>query len=92
ASDESEDDQGPTVDYTYSVTYDWSFLEQYDLSYEYQFDKKSDAEDTRNHQVTLSAEFLEGLLTVNFEWELDQQLEGETRDTHRYLIEVQGQF
>lgn len=92
ASDESEDDKGPTVDYTYSITYDWSFLEQYDLSYEYQFDKKSDAEDTRNHQVTLSAEFLEGLLTISFEWELDQQLEGEKRDTHRYLIEVQGQF
>lgn len=92
ASDESEDDQGPTVDYTYSASYDWTIFDQYDLSYEYQLDKKSEAEDTRNHQITLSAEFLEGLLSVNFEWELDQQLEGDRRDTHRYLIEVQGQF
>ncbi len=92
ASDESEDDKGPTVDYTYSVTYDLTVLEIYDFSFEYNYDKKSEAENTRNYQTTFSVEFLDGMVSLNLEYELDQQLQGDKKDTHRYLIELQGQF
>ncbi len=92
ASDQSKDDKKYTVDYTYNVTYDWEILETYFVSFEYQYDKKSDADDTRNYSFVLSYEIMDGLVVINFEYELDQQLESEKRDTHRYLIEVQGEF
>ena len=92
ASDESKDDKGPEIDYTYNVTYDYEFLENYTFSFEYQLDRKQESEDVRNFQTTLSMEFLEGLLTVDLEHEFEEQLEGETKDVHRYLIEVTGKF
>ncbi|MBE0617703.1 MAG: hypothetical protein IH608_07240, partial [Proteobacteria bacterium] len=92
ATDESGDDKGPTVDYTYDITYDYEILENYTFSFEYSFDKKGEGDDTRNIQSTLSMDFLEGLLTVDLEHEFEEQLEGDKKDTHRYLIEVTGKF
>ncbi len=92
ASDESGDDKLPQVDYTYTLSYNYEIIDNYLFTFEYEYDKKSDAEDTRNYFLSLSSEFLDGLLIVDMEYELDQQLEGDKRDTHRYLIEVQAQF
>jgi len=92
ATDESEDDKGPEIDYTYNVTYDYEFLENYTFSFEYKLDKKQESEDVRNFQTTLSMDFLDGLLTVDLEHEFEEQLEGDTKDTHRYLIEITGKF
>ncbi len=92
ASDQSKDDKKYTVDYTYSATYDWTILEIYSLSFEYQYDKKSEDDDTRNYNVVFSWDIMDGMITLNMEYELDQQLQGDKRDTHRYLIEIQGQF
>ncbi|MHB8764241.1 MAG: hypothetical protein ACYDA8_07905 [Deferrisomatales bacterium] len=92
ASDESKDDKAPTVDYTYNVTYDWSIFEIYAFGFQYQYDKKSDAEDTRSFQTSLSVELLKGLITLELDHELDQQLQGEKKDTHRYMIEIKGKL
>lgn len=93
ANDKSEDDEPAEIDYTYSLIYDYEFLENYALSMEYEYDDKSDPPDTRNFLVTFSAEFLDGLLTVDWEYEYENELGGDDpKETHRYLIEVSGQF
>jgi len=92
ASDRSKDDKKYTVDYTYSLTFDWEVLGIYFVSFEYQYDKKSDADDTRNYGFVFSCEIFGGVMVVDFEYDLDQQLEGDKRDTHRYLFEIQGKF
>jgi hypothetical protein len=92
ADDESKDDKEAVVDYTYGVTYDWDILEQYVVSVEYTYDQLGDSEDTQNVQTTFSMEFFEDRIIVDFEYEFDEQLEGDKDQTHRYLIEIQGQF
>ncbi len=92
ANDEGRDDKIAEIDYAYSASFDWAILANYNLSFTYSQDKKSVGDDTRNLSPTFSAKFLEGLLTIDLEYELDQQLEGEMRDTHRYRIEVRGEF
>lgn len=92
ASDESKDDKGPVVDYTYNVTYDYAFMKNYSYSFEYRLDKKDEGEDIRNFRNTFSIEFLEGLLTIDLEHEFEEQLQGDKKDSHRYLIEVTGKF
>ncbi len=93
ANDKSEDDEEAKIDYTYSLLYDYEFLEQYTLSLEYEYDDKEEPPDSRNFLVTFSAEFLEGLLTVDWEYEYEKELGGDDpKETHRYLIELSGQF
>jgi len=92
AQDESKDDKGPVVDYTYNVTFDYDFLENYSYSFEYRLDKKDDGDDIRNFRNTFSMEFLKGLLTVDLEHEFEEQLQGDKKDSHRYLIEITGKF
>jgi hypothetical protein len=92
AQDESKDDKGPVVDYTYNVTFDYDFLENYSYSFEYRLDKKDDGDDIRNFRNTFSMEFLKGLLTIDLEHEFEEQLQGDKKDSHRYLIEITGKF
>jgi len=92
ASDQNKDDKGPEVDYTYEATFDWDFLEQYSFSFEYSHDKQQESDDSRSMTTTLSMEFLDGLLTVDIEHNFEEQLEGDTKDSHDYSIEVSGQF
>lgn len=92
ANDTSGDDAFPTIDYAYSASFDWAILENYTVGVAYSQDKKSEGDDARNVSSTFSANFLDGLLTIDLEYELDQQLQGEKKDTHRYRIEVRGEF
>lgn len=92
ASDQNKDDKGPEVDYTYEATFDWELYEQYSFSFEYSHDKKQESDDSRSMTTTFSMEFLEGLLTVDIEHGFEEQLEGDTEDSHDYSIEVSGKF
>lgn len=96
ASDESKDNKGPVIDYTYKFTYDWDILENYTFSFEYSYDKKQDSQDNQIFKTSFSADFLDGLVTLSLEHEYDEQIKDddgdETKDTHRYLIELQGKF
>lgn len=92
ASDTSGDDKGPEVDYTYSVTYDWEILSNASFGFEYNRDVKQESEDTQDFTTTFSVEFLDGRIILDFEHEFDEQLQGERTQTHRYLIELQGEF
>lgn len=96
ASDESKDNKGPVVDYTYKFTYDWDILENYKFSFEYSYDKKQDSQDNQSFKTSFSADLLEGLVTLTLEHQYDEQLKDddgdETKDSHRYLIELQGKF
>jgi hypothetical protein len=92
ATDESQDDKGPIIDYAYKTTLDWDILKNYKFSFNYTLDRKQESADTQSFKTTFSADFLENLLSLNFEHEFTEQLEEETKDTHRYLIELQGKF
>ena len=92
ASDTSGDDKGPEIDHTYSALFDWEVLNNYFFGIEYNHDVKQESEDTRDVTTTLSAEFYDGRIILDFEHEFDEQLEGERKQTHRYLIELSGQF
>jgi hypothetical protein len=92
ASDTSGDDKVAEIDYTYSATYDWEILANYTFGFEYNRDVKQESEDTQDFTTTLAVEFLDGRITLDFEHEFDEQLEGERTQEHRYLIELQGEF
>jgi hypothetical protein len=92
ASDESRDDKGPVIDYTYKGTIDWDILKNYKFSFVYSLDRKQESADSQSFKTTFSADFLDNLLSLNFEHEFTEQLEEETKDTHRYLIELKGKF
>jgi predicted porin len=92
ASDESEDDKEAVIDYTYIFFNDTATTDIYTISFEFTQDDLDDSEDTRNILTTFSAEFLDGLLTIDFEYEIDKQLEGSRDKNERYLFEITGQF
>ena len=92
ASDTSGDDKGPEIDYTYSATSDWEILSNASFGFEYNRDVKQESEDTQDFTTTFSVEFLDGRIILDFEHEFDEQLQGERTETHRYLIELQGEF
>ncbi|MDF1556103.1 MAG: hypothetical protein P1P84_23735 [Deferrisomatales bacterium] len=92
AKDTSGDDKEPEIDYTYSATYDWEMLAGYTFGFEYNRDVKQESEDTQDFTTTVSVEFYSGRITLDFEHEFDEQLEGERTKTHRYLIELHGEF
>ncbi|MBI5016675.1 MAG: hypothetical protein HZB55_14455 [Deltaproteobacteria bacterium] len=96
ATDESEDDKGPIVDYTYGASLDWDFLKNYTFSFTYKYDRKQESQDNQTFKTSFSVDLLDGLLSLNLEHEFDEQLKDdsgrETKDTHRYLIELKGKF
>jgi len=96
ASDTSGDEKIPEIDYTYSATYDWEILANYTLGFEYNRDVKQASEDTQDFTSTVSAEFFDGRIILDLEHEFEEQLEsvdGKRREkTHRYLIELHGEF
>lgn len=96
ASDTSEDEKPPEIDYTYSATYDWEILANYTLGFEYNRDVKQMSEDTQDFTTTVSAEFFDGRIILDLEHEFEEQLEsvdGKPREkTHRYRIELHGEF
>ena len=92
ASDTSGDDKEAEIDYTYSVIYDWEILSSYAFGFEYNRDTKQESEDTQDFTTTFSAEFYDGRIILDFEHEFDEQLQGDRDSTHRYLIELHGEF
>jgi hypothetical protein len=92
ATDKSEDDEGPEVDYKVTWEYTWTALEIYELTLKYEYDMPDESENKKTYEASLKFPFFLEHFDVNLEYSHDTQVEGETSDTHRYLIELKGEF
>lgn len=92
ASDQSGDDVEAEIDYTIAFTYDWTIVEVYEFAFEFDYDIKDTSEDTQTYSASFTFPFYKDHFELNVEYEYETQLEGETNDNKRYLIEISGEF